>query len=246
MSGTTRSIEIPSSELEDPNGEIDDALANKKKPTRIWLFLAIGLGVFFGLCCICSIGLGIFVLFASDEGVTMTDDASPSQDPAETEPAGFEESTAPEPATATPTPTMIATATSTKTNPAPSSTPSLTPTPSITSTLTSTPTPTTTPTPSTTPTQTLTSTPEPTVNPLTADHFDGFYGVGIDIAPGRWQVNSPFVLLGNPDCYWARYNIIGNVIEDDYGSAPPYIITVLATDIVIELDHCGRVIYLGP
>jgi len=118
----------------------------------------------------------------------------------------------------------------------------------VTITSTSTPpgTPTSTNTSTITPTITKTSTPSPTESPLTSDHYDGIYGVGIDIAPGKWQVNDPFLLMGQPDCYWARYNSIGNIIEDGYGQNPPFIITVLSTDTLVEFDRCRRVIYLGP
>lgn len=108
-----------------------------------------------------------------------------------------------------------------------------------------TPTSTFTPTSSRTATPTRTATPRPTLNALTADHFSGVYGVGIDIAPGRWEVREPNLLLGAPDCYWARYNAIGNVIEDDYGQSPPFIIIVAPSDTLVEFDRCGKVVYLG-
>ena len=108
------------------------------------------------------------------------------------------------------------------------------------------PTSTITPTSSMTMTPTRTPTPQPTLNPMIADHFSGIYGVGIDIAPGRWEVREPNMLLGAPDCYWARYNAIGNIIQDDYGSSPPIVITVLPSDALVEFDRCGKVVYLGP
>jgi len=83
-------------------------------------------------------------------------------------------------------------------------------------------------------------------SPLTSPHFAGIFGVGIDIAPGRWQVTDPFFLRGQPDCYWARYNSIGNIILDSYGDTPPFVIQIASTDSFVELDRCGKVIYLGP
>jgi len=116
----------------------------------------------------------------------------------------------------------------------------------ITSTSTPPGTPTITPTETLTPKPTHTKSPTTTESPLTKDHYDGIYGVGIDIAPGKWQVNDPVFIGNQPDCYWARYNAIGNIIEDAYGQQPPFVITVQSTDTLVELDHCKRVIYLGP
>ena len=133
--------------------------------------------------------------------------------------------------------TKIVTITATETppdSPTPSSSPTITSSPTLTSTITK------------TATATATRTSTPTENPLTVDHFDGIYGVGIDIAPGRWQVKDPFFIGSQPDCYWARYNSMGNVIEDGYGQNPPFTITVLSSDSLVEFDHCRRVIYLGP
>ena len=119
-----------------------------------------------------------------------------------------------------------------------------TPGPSLTPTITLTPTPTSTPSRTATPTRTRT--PAPTQSPLTRDHYNGIYGVGIDIAPGRWEVTDPLYLGSQPDCYWARYNVIGNVILDNYGQEPPFTITVFSTDTLVEFDNCGPVQYLGP
>ena len=94
------------------------------------------------------------------------------------------------------------------------------------------------------------ATPKPTKtrqpNPLTDDHFSGIFAVRIDIAPGRWQITEPLLLLGGSDCYWARYNAIGNVIEDMYGDLAGTIITVKSSDTLVEFDRCGRMVYLGP
>lgn len=107
-------------------------------------------------------------------------------------------------------------------------------------------TPTITPTEISTPKPTYTKSPTATDSTLTKDHNDGIYGVGIDIAPGKWQVNDPVFIGNQPDCYWARYNVMGNIIDDGYGQEPPFVITVQSTDTLVELDHCGKVIYLGP
>jgi len=144
--------------------------------------------------------------------------------------------------------TQIVTATELEATPTITTTPTVASTYTISPTSTQTTTPSRTPTVTRTPTPTWTYSPEPTEDPLTADHWDGIFGVGIDIAPGRWQVNDPYVipLSGQPDCYWARYNSIFNIIEDGYGQEPPFVIVVAPSDSWVELDHCRRVIYLGP
>lgn len=142
------------------------------------------------------------------------------------------------------TPSTLPTETFSPTTNPPTETPIVPTNPPFTDTLRFTPTSSDTPT--ITPTITDTSTPQPTLNPLTADHFSGIYGVGIDIAPGRWEVREPNLLLGSPDCYWARYNAVSNVIEDGYGQSPPFVITIVSSDVLVEFDRCGKVVYLGP
>lgn len=92
--------------------------------------------------------------------------------------------------------------------------------------------------------------PVPTESPLTKPHSSGVYVVGIDIAPGRWQVTDPTYittsLASQPNCYWAIYNVVGNLNRDDYGQAPPFVIDVYAADAFVEFDGCGLVKYLGP
>lgn len=104
----------------------------------------------------------------------------------------------------------------------------------------------TTPTKTKIPSATLKPTKTRKPNPLTDDHFSGIFGVGIDIAPGRWQIIEPMLLWGGSDCYWARYNSIGNVIQDMYGDLAGTIIVIKSSDTLVEFDRCGRMVYLGP
>ena len=80
----------------------------------------------------------------------------------------------------------------------------------ITQTLTATPqyTPTITNTPL--PTNTLT----PTIDPLKKPKGDGFYLVGVDIAPGVWRSKGT-----GDDCYWEVTQADGDIIDNHFGMA---------------------------
>jgi len=99
-----------------------------------------------------------------------------------------------------------------------------------------------TPQPTMTPkfTPTASNTPKPTQDPFTRTRGDGFYLVGIDIAPGVWRST------GNGDsCYWEVSERNGEIIDNDFGLAggtayiPPGAFQV-------EFKQCGTWIYLGP
>lgn len=68
---------------------------------------------------------------------------------------------------------------------------------------------------------------------------DGFYVVGVDIAPGNWQAIDSF-----SDCYHARRSDDQSVIDERWGDGTGFI-SVAATDYEIELDKCGEWVYLG-
>ena len=224
---------------------------DKPSHTRRNLFIAIGV-IAVGMCLCCGL-LGIVGIFSGEEISESLEEISGELEitlsPVHTAlPNNTPTYTQQIEKTVIVIHTQVVTATEPETTSTITSTPTITPTPTNSPTSTRTPTPSRTPTITRTPTSTLTNTPEPTEDMLTRDHWDGIYGVGIDIAPGQWQVNDPYIipLSGQPDCYWARYNIIFNIIVDSYGGDPPFIIIVQPSDSWVELDHCGRVIYLGP
>ena len=79
-------------------------------------------------------------------------------------------------------------------------TPTFTATPKFTPTITNTPAP--------------TNTPSPTVDPLKKARGDGFYLIGVDIAPGVWRSD------GKGDrCYWAVTRSDGDIIDNHFGMA---------------------------
>lgn len=105
----------------------------------------------------------------------------------------------------------------------------------VTLTFTSTPEFTFTPstTPSITPTPTKTNTKTPTLNPLKAMKGNGFYLVGVDIAPGVWR-SEP----GISGCYWSLTTRTGDIIDNHFGDSggtayiSPYVYQV-------EFNDCG-------
>ena len=104
-------------------------------------------------------------------------------------------------------------------------TPTFTSTPKYTPTLTNTP--------------TITSTPTNTPNPLTKDKKNGFYLVGIDIAPGLWRST------GNSDgCYWALTSKTGDIIDNHFGMSGGTMF-IVAFAFQVELEDCGTWVYLG-
>ena len=75
-------------------------------------------------------------------------------------------------------------------------------------------------------------------NELTADKQDGFYLVGIDIMPGRWETTG-----SNSDCFWARTDVAGDTLDNHFGQAGGTI-TVHETDFQVEFNNCGIVVYV--
>ena len=69
---------------------------------------------------------------------------------------------------------------------------------------------------------------------------DGFYTVGVEIAPGRWKST------GTGDgCYWARLNGNQDILDNHFGQAGGTVI-VRATDYEVEFNDCGTWEYQGP
>jgi hypothetical protein len=95
-------------------------------------------------------------------------------------------------------------------------------------------------TPTITPTPNNTQTTTPTTNPLTLSRGDGFYLVGIDIAPGIWRSQ------GNGDgCYWSITTRTDDIINNHFGMAGGTMY-IPATAFQVQLQDCGDWAYLGP
>lgn len=80
----------------------------------------------------------------------------------------------------------------------------------------------------------------PTPDPLHSRKNDGFFLVGVDIAPGIWRSNG----TGN-DCYWEITTKTGDTISNHYGMSggTMYIPT---TAFQVRLERCGDWIFLSP
>ncbi len=134
------------------------------------------------------------------------------------------------PVTVTPTPTPRHT-------PTPSLTPTITPTPTETPTPTPSRTPTVTPAPTETPNLALTATAQ-AMGVLAGTKTDGFYLVGVDIAPGKWESTG-----SGAGCYWARYGDQQQLLDNHFGLAGGTV-NVRPTDYEIEFNGCGRWIWV--
>lgn len=98
-----------------------------------------------------------------------------------------------------------------------------------------------TPIPTTTPIPINTLLPINTPQPETPDSpkGDGFYRVGAEIAPGKWEST------GNGDsCYWQRLDDKQDTINNHYGLAGGTI-TILESDYEVQLKDCGTWNYVG-
>ena len=69
---------------------------------------------------------------------------------------------------------------------------------------------------------------------------NGFYTVGVEIAPGRWSSTG-----SNDDCYWARLTGSQDLIDNHYGLAGGTV-TIGANDYEVAFEDCGIWEYLGP
>jgi hypothetical protein len=80
----------------------------------------------------------------------------------------------------------------------------------------------------------------PTPNPLQRDKSDGFYLVGVEIAPGVWRSQ------GNSDnCYWSINTRTGDIIKNYFGMAGGTMY-IPSTAFQVTLQDCGNWVYLGP
>ena len=69
---------------------------------------------------------------------------------------------------------------------------------------------------------------------------NGFYTVGVEIAPGLWHST------GDGDfCFWARLDQNQQALDNYFGTAGGTV-NVLETDYEVEFDDCGTWEYLGP
>jgi hypothetical protein len=93
------------------------------------------------------------------------------------------------------------------------------------------------PTPESTPT--ITNTPKPTRDPLKLDVNDGFYLIGVDIAPGVWRSNGT-----GDSCYWAITSKTGDILSNHFGMSggTAYI---PANGFQVEFSDCGIWTYIG-
>ncbi|MBN1639923.1 MAG: SH3 domain-containing protein [Anaerolineae bacterium] len=114
--------------------------------------------------------------------------------------------------------------------------PTRTPTPSRTPTPTKTPLPTSTPGPTPTPTYTPDISATATADArtvLTRPRGDGYYLVGIAIAPGKWRSGG-----SGEDCYWARLDSKQNILDNHFGLAGGTV-NVRSSDYEVLFEGCG-------
>lgn len=105
-------------------------------------------------------------------------------------------------------------------------TPTFTSTPAFTATITNTP--------------TITLTQTPTADPLKASRGNGFYLVGVDIAPGVWRS------MGTADdCYWEIDTRTGDIIDNHFGMAGGTMY-IPANAFQVQLEDCGTWVFLSP
>ncbi len=69
---------------------------------------------------------------------------------------------------------------------------------------------------------------------------DGFYTVGIEIAPGMWRSNGQ-----GGGCYWARLDRFQEINDNHYGNAG-VAVYVNAADYEVNFSDCGEFEYIGP
>lgn len=111
----------------------------------------------------------------------------------------------------------------------------------ITQTPTSTPKYTATPkhTPTITLTSTNTFTPTPTTDPLKKARGNGFYLIGVDIAPGVWRSQG-----SGDSCYWSVTSMSGNIISNHFGmSGGTAYIPV--NGFQVQFEDCGTWVFIS-
>jgi hypothetical protein len=80
----------------------------------------------------------------------------------------------------------------------------------------------------------------PTPDPLHSSKKDGFFLVGIDIAPGIWQSSG----TGN-SCYWEITTKTGYILNNHFGMSGGTMY-IPATAFQVQLQNCGVWTYFGP
>lgn len=74
---------------------------------------------------------------------------------------------------------------------------------------------------------------------LTRSKGDGFYTVGVEIAPGTWRSDG-----SGSGCYWARLDRNQEILANHFGSAGGSV-TIRASDYEVEFSDCGTWEYQG-
>lgn len=74
----------------------------------------------------------------------------------------------------------------------------------------------------------------------TAPKANGFYTVGVEIAPGQWRSTGT-----TDNCYWARLDGSQEILDNHFGNAGGTV-TVYASDYEIHFEDCGTWEYVGP
>ncbi|MCP4536739.1 MAG: hypothetical protein GY832_06295 [Chloroflexi bacterium] len=69
---------------------------------------------------------------------------------------------------------------------------------------------------------------------------DGFYTVGVEIAPGKWKSTGT-----DDSCYWERLDDYQDTLDNHYGNAGGTV-TVLSSDYEAHFKECGDWEYVGP
>lgn len=93
------------------------------------------------------------------------------------------------------------------------------------------------PTITNTPTVTLTNTA--TLDPLKQSHRDGFYLIGVDIAPGVWRSDG-----SQDDCYWAVTRADGDIIDNHFGMAGGTAF-LPSSGFQVQFEDCGTWTWLS-
>ena len=86
------------------------------------------------------------------------------------------------------------------------------------------------------PVTTTTSAPVP---PLEKPKGDGFYQVGVDIAPGLWRSTGT-----GDDCYWERLDENQKILDNHFGAAGGSV-KIRSTDYEVHFQDCGKWEYQG-
>jgi len=68
---------------------------------------------------------------------------------------------------------------------------------------------------------------------------DGFYTVGVEVAPGVWRSTGT-----STSCYWARLDDHQNTLDNHFGDAGGTV-TILASDYEVHFNDCGTWEYVG-